>query len=226
MLAAAAIASGTLAYADPVRFDDDGSFTWGDGVYLDLTKGVRKQTGLDAGRACLEYVTTPWLYGHRNRWVIGSTPDVQTEGYPITSVVSAGDLLPDALTSQDWLRSNLLGYYYLSGIAFRTSFQQTYTPGVPGPPGYIAARFNLTDGTHYGWMSLRMHWRSGPVLPNRTYELLAWGYETEPNTSIAAGAAPAPGGALAALALGAAAGATRGRRSPHLDRRKPGSAGE
>ncbi len=219
LASAFAIAAGTSAYATPVRFDNDGSFDWSEGVYLDITAGVREQTGLDAGRASFQYVLQPdSYYSYAIKLVVGSTRDAQVEGYPEASVRPRNATVPDDFASsiygRHWLTSQAVATYSQGGLFLNTQFTKVYEPGGGvGPPEYIAARFDLADGTHYGWMSLQLTRLVGPGFPDWDFDLLAWGYETEPDTPLPAGAAPAPGGALAALALGAAAGMTRGRRA-------------
>ncbi len=218
LLTALAIAAGTACYADPVRFDNDGTFDWSDGVYLDMTRRAAAQTGLDAGRASFEYYLWPDpYYSYSHKFIRGATPDAQIEGYPEATVEPAGSLVPDAFASRIfgryWQTLQGIGIYFMTGAYLETYFTKTYpADNIPGPPEYIAARFDLADGTHYGWMSLSLTHLTGPGFPNWDFDLLAWGYETEPDTPLPAGAAPAPGGALAALALGAAAGMTRTRR--------------
>ncbi len=218
LVTALAIAAGTACYATPVRFDNDGSFGWSDGIYLDITKGVRRQTGLDAGRASFQYELLPDSYYsfYAHKLVRGSTPDAQIKTtLGLVAVGERGDVVPDGFYAhgQTWERRTVLGGYYQGGFYFGTYFTKSYPANnIPGPPEYIAARFNLPDGTHYGWLGLSLTHLTGPTPPNWHFDLLAWGYETEPDTPLPAGAAPAPGGALAALALGAAAGMTRTRR--------------
>ncbi len=214
---ATTIAAGTACYADPVRFDNDGSFDWSDGVSVDITKSAQRQTGIDAGRACFRYVLVPeqyYSYAHKN--VEGAAPDAGVKSTLARALVGVrDDLVPDGFVaySDVWESRSILGGYYQTGFYFSTYFSKTYPANnIPGPPEYIAVRFDLADGTHYGWMSLSLTHLTGPGFPDWDFDLLAWGYETEPDTPLPAGAAPAPGGALAALALGAAAGMTRTRR--------------
>lgn len=216
---AVAIAGGTMAYADPVRFENDGSFGWTDNRFLDITKPVGKQTGFDAGEASFEYIRfySYCCYPKEEVLFRGSTPDAELPGTRyVTIVKQLGAIVPHDF-GDDWDRSYAPGYYYMSGAGFYTQFDDRKPFGVPGDVGYIAARFNLDGQTHYGWMSLTLTHFSGPV-PNWVFDLVAWGYETEPGRRIAAGAVPAPSAALALLAFGAAAGATRARREPRTRR--------
>ncbi len=216
IVTALAIAAGTGCYADPVRFDNDGSFVWSDGISLDITKGVMKQTGQSAGQGSFTYMLYPEPgYAYAAKRVRGATSDDQLASTFVTLVRDHGAIVPNDFSAAGmaWERISRLGGYYQGGFWFYTYFSQTYpADNIPGPPEYIAARFDLADGTHYGWMSLSLTHLTGPGFPDWRFDLLAWGYETEPDTPLPAGAAPAPGGALAALAVGAAAGMTRGRR--------------
>lgn len=214
LLLAITVAGGTMAYADPVRFDNDGSFEWRDGVYLDITRSAQQQTGLDAGQASFLYsrILSSCCEPDENHYVTGSTPDAQIAGEYVTEVEAAGSLVPDDFVNGGGPWENMLafGYYYQLGLGFATEFNKGPV-GVPGNVGYIAARFDIAGSTHYGWMGLTLTRYNS--LGTWVFNLFAWGYETDPNTAIAAGAVPAPGAALALLAFGAAAGATRGRRA-------------
>ncbi|MCP4246319.1 MAG: PEP-CTERM sorting domain-containing protein [bacterium] len=102
--------------------------------------------------------------------------------------VDAGVLIPSGLA---WGQT---GYINFAGLE---------AEGPPeGQPTYIGMRFDPGDGTHYGWV--------GGVRNGWDFEAFAWGYETDVGTPIPAGA-PEPG-ALAMLAVGAAAVLKRRRR--------------
>jgi len=68
-------------------------------------------------------------------------------------------------------------------------------PLVNAGSGFLAARFQALDGTHYGWIHAAFINAAAP-LPNASPDLqsgpiiLDWGYETQPDTAILAGAAP------------------------------------
>lgn len=218
LMLATAIAGGTLAYADPVRFDNDGTFEWTDGAFLNITKPLSKQTGLDAGEGSFRYehILAPCCAPSLNPWVTGSTFDAELEGGLAVSVRSSGAVVPNdfaGVYGRTWRNAHILGYYYSSGAGFYTQFDKPIPFTGPGDVGYIAARFHIDGQTHYGWMSLTLTRYTGVPVPGAyVFDLIAWGYETEPGRRIAAGAVPAPGAALALLAFGSAAGATRGRR--------------
>jgi len=199
LAAAAVIAAGTQAYADPVRYDNlpEGAPGWFDWKtpnpeqsyrWLDVTKDVGTQpsgvggndgfghTGEDAG---------PWQF-------IVALDDVggamQVGGYADYVVVGvpSDTLIPSGFTWQDW------GY---------VDFYGAETP--EGLQSYLGVRFDPGDGLHYGWI--------GVVRTGTQFDAFAWGYETEVGVAIEAGV-PEPG-SLALLAFGAAAALRRRRQA-------------
>jgi len=82
-------------------------------------------------------------------------------------------------------------------------------------PGFLGLRFAIWNEagtnftTHFGWM--QVDWLGEGLTGGVDLDILAWGFETEPDTPIAAGAIPAPGGA-GLLALAGAFTAQRRRR--------------
>ncbi len=213
MAAAAAIAAGSVAYGDPVRFDNDGSFAWGDGSYFDITRGVHAQTGLDTGagsfQQTLVYHTDPYYLDMYSRATLrGSTPTDQVGWGESTDYVYGvvkndfGATIPN---------SRIEGFYQAASFGYYYVLFGGYTSAWKSGLGYAALRFDLDDGTHYGWAALNGRRSSAPD-GGFLFDLLAWGYETTPGVSIQAGATPTPGGALALLAIGAGAGLTRQRR--------------
>ena len=84
----------------------------------------------------------------------------------------------------------------------------------PSPAtGYLGIRFTGVNGTEYGWIQLSV---AGNTNPNaRQITLIGAGYQTTPNTAIAAGAVPEPStmATLGLAALGAAGLAVNRRRA-------------
>ena len=186
---AAALAAGTSAYADPVRFDNPagpGHFEWsvpGALTFLDITKSPDLQGG-GAGLSSLYiYPDAGGLVGNYGL----TSPDVRRIGIllePFTAgapISGAGTWAPYAFTD--------------------------YSPGDPsllpeGVDAYLGVRFDVGVGEQYGWI--------GVVRTGQELDAFAWGYETEPGVPIAAGA-PEPG-SLALLASGALGTVARRRR--------------
>ncbi len=212
--AALAIAAGSVAYATPVRFENDGSFVWNEN-FLDVTRGVRAQTGLAAGAGSFEHLITTDSPSDPYYWyntIRGGSPTDEVD-YVLTPRISwfygidrfdLGEVIPNG--PDEWTREFQFGYYAVT-------FYRTDWGGYDGPyvPGFMAVRFELSDGAHYGWVELGVEDGRWPE-PNMLITALAWGYETEVDTPIPAGAVPGAS-PLAVLAIGAMAGASRGRRT-------------
>lgn len=62
---------------------------------------------------------------------------------------------------------------------------------------YAGLRFKINEQTHYGWVDLENYFLSNGA----AFRVHGWGYETEPDRPILAGAVPEPG-VLMMLALG------------------------
>ncbi len=210
LAAAAAIAGGTTAYADPVRFDNDGSFTWEFGTYLSLTEPAHAQTGADSGPGSFARILsrTPSDYGgyyEYNRIAASMPSDAVANGYMfLIDRLRAGQVIPDQLYhdlgAPAWRQASKIGRFYMNGAYYASHWYGARS-------GYMAHRFLLPDGYHYGWIAL-------DIVDGRprAIEATAWGYETEPGVAIEAGAVPASA-PLATLALGALAGMTRRKRA-------------
>jgi len=196
LAAAAAIASGTAAYASPVRFDNPpgpGHFEWysgvaGSDIWLDIALPAASQPDLPSPTGAWQVVQADLSQ------VLGAPGEMefQVGGYANLFLVgvNSGDLIPS-------------GYPWLGD-----PFISTTTPGFEGelPEGvatYLGVRFDLGGGDQYGWIGVE---RTGLSL-----DAFAWGYETEAGVPIAAGA-PEPG-TLALLAFGALAATRRQRRA-------------
>ncbi len=187
LAAAAALAGGTVAYAEVVRFDnpphgDPGHFEWISldpfpGVGLDPTLDAASQTGGNLGP------------GEFHQYIYPGSPytTMGTGGTPSGEVLvgDTGGAFPDgsllfSLNSGDSIPTGP------EGVSWK-DFGYVYYPAGPGsllPEGlqtYVGIRFPIGGNTHYGWIG---------VVRQNTYELetFAWGYETEPGVPIAAGA--------------------------------------
>jgi len=193
LTASAAIAAGTQAYAEQLRFDnpapgDPGRFSWrgpsDTETWLDITKPVFEQTGLPSGPASISQVEYPgfgWL-----------------EGYAGTAELGAGgllDLFLIGVPSPYWWGVPDVEAWRSYAFVYYSGYGSELPQGVPA---YIAARFDEGDGWLYGWV--------GVVRDGTGLEPFAWGYDTVPEP-----------GALALLAFGAAlAGSHRRGPERHL----------
>ena len=192
MTTAAAIAVGTSAYANPIRFDnpahgEPGHFEWavdGAETWLDFTQPANVQTGTETVNSSVVHYFDPLYYG--NVFVSGGSVQNNPDPDYFVMGVDSGEPIPSGLL---WSSS---GYVNYNGTS--------YLPD--GIPTYLGLRFDLGSGYQYGWI--------GVVRNAFELDAFAWGYETEPGVPIAAGA-PEPG-SLALLAFGAAGVASRRRR--------------
>ncbi|MCP4245458.1 MAG: PEP-CTERM sorting domain-containing protein [bacterium] len=201
LAAATAIAAGTQAYADPVRFDNpagSGHFDWfGPPIsnrYLDITLPAAGQTPTTHSSLPNEF----WHSIQSTSSIIrgadgGAGSALQATGYYnyMAAPFTAAQLIPDA----GFAWASLSGYVYNAG------YGGSELP--EGVPTYLGVRFDPGDGNHYGWF--------GVVRTGMALDAFAWGYETEANTPIPAGA-PEPG-TLALLAFGAVGVVGRRRRT-------------
>jgi hypothetical protein len=90
-------------------------------------------------------------------------------------------------------------------------------PFPSGGAAYLGVQFQISGETHYGWVQLGATTNDFVGAPNQI-DLMAFGYETNPNTGIGAGATsetPEPA-TLSLLALGAA-GVLAARRRRRAD---------
>ena len=191
MATAAAIAAGTQAYGDPVRWDNPapgspGHFDWavtGEQTTLDITRSAASQADRDEGSAVFEqYVHDDGLFG-----AVSAPPGggVEVGGlYDVFLVDFAWGVPSGAAWSEHGFTYH---YYYGSQLREREEV-------------YLGVRFDLGEGFHYGWV--------GVVREGEALEPFAWGYETDPGVPIYG---PEPG-TLSLLAFGAAAVAARRRR--------------
>ena len=191
LAAAAAIASGTVAYASPVRFDNPpgpGHFDWAAGnVDLDIVLDRDSQPGTAGVPSVISH--NPSDYGLVDGTGASPNPELARDagGYVLANFNSL-DLIG---AGANW------GYDY----SFAGDYGPYPTVLPEGVNTYIGVRFDLSSGWQYAWVGVN---RSGNAL-----DAFAWGYETEVGVSIEAGV-PEPG-TLALLAVGAVG--LAGRRS-------------
>jgi hypothetical protein len=199
LAAAAAIAAGTQAYANPIRFDNPagaGHFVWtaspGHEV-LDIEQNAAGQPGVLHGVGTFEVAS---FYGRVARG--GASSGLQhmaPDGYRFLAGVDSGVAIPTpgfaGFTSASQNAYIFSTYPYAPVTSLLPEGQQTY----------LGLRFDQGAGFQYGWI--------GVVRTGMEVDAFAWGYETTPGVAIPAGV-PEPG-TLALLAFGAAA--TLRRRS-------------
>jgi hypothetical protein len=196
LAAAAAIAAGTQAYAEPIIFinpdpGEPGHFNWAwlgssDELWLDLTRPSTQQ-GAGVGPTSVGQLGVSNYYYAVN--ATSGAAMVATVRHAIwtmyfTDSFSAGESIDGQLDFM--VESDHARYQSFLKLGF-----VSYIP--PAVPTYMGVRFTDVDGYHYGWI--------GVVRDSFDLDAFAWGYETEPGVGIVAGI-PAPG-TLAALAFGA-----------------------
>ena len=199
--------NGYMYNKDLNNFGPNAGFAWDWDTWLDITKPGSQQTGMGGGPGTIEIsyieIGYPEFEG-RSDLRGGTGVEMFTFlDYGMLDDVSAGTVIPDELRPPVfWYPSAAIGSTYMDGLAFWTY--------LPYTPTYLAVRLQLDGNTHYGWIGVQ---RDGnkPFGHRGHLTPFAWGYETEPNASIAAGAIPAPG-TLGMLALGAIGALGRGKR--------------
>lgn len=195
-LSTAAYCSLGVADAEAIRFNNDGSFvpfySLGEFGALDLTKPVSQQNidiystdGSDVGFRYDEPIDAV------NLWNSGAET---AESDEVTLGGFARAFSKDEIISSG---ANFDGTNQL-----RTTSEGEFVDD--GSRQYIGVRLNLEGLAHYGWIAVSTPGNLGSL------RVHAWGYETEPDTAIAAGV-PTPS-TLAGLALGAVAFTGRKRR--------------
>jgi hypothetical protein len=194
-LAAAVVLAGGMAFGAPVRFDNDGSFEWrpgacGDTVWLDITLAPADQGGggyyyypPDSALSQTYYYGTcndnkdgNYFYcGYRafnNAWV------QEGGSYSVVDPLAAGTIIgPDSA----WGDRTTMSVY-------RSPCCEANDWGTVGTVAYAGVRIAIDGRTHYGWVKCRLTDPRAAQL-----EALAWGYESEPDTPVAAGDGGFPG---------------------------------
>jgi len=189
LAAAGAIAGGTYAYAEPVRFDnpadgEPGHFHWansgGFGNVLDITLPANEQPGSYASASTLAQTLGA---GYSNF----SSYDDGGLGVQATSLgasgsalgFESGDMIPNASGDCGFYGDPFCfsdtGYFHYPGYG--------YIP--EGVPAYLGVTIGGSDCAYYdncqyGWI--------GVVRNGAELEAFAWGYETEVGVPVEAGA--------------------------------------
>jgi len=205
LAAGAAIAGGTQAYAVPIRFDNPaqgevGHFDWDD----PSAPGLAVYLPASSQPAPTDY------YGGQLPGAVreeGGGGFYNVRGYSIRFAIAdiSGRLLIPVSSGQLIGPTTPVGpfYGYQARLYDLADGHGTLLP--EDTPAYIAFRWSQADGTHFGWIGVELN------SSTHLADAFAWGYESDPNTPIAAGA-PEPG-SLALLACGVAGVAIRRRKS-------------
>ena len=218
---AVSVALGTAAYAtlagtaaaDAVRFDNDGSFAAVNNI-LDITRPAASQAG--GNPYALTGTEVRFAYGYdvyspyytQSYSTIQAGAGVATRSNPslFVKAFDAGDLIGGSESFLAGGRTMYELYVNCWDIYYGGGCTNQY-PGdfiSDGTVQYAGVLLDIAGQMHYGWVGVVHNGSS------YDFDVVAWGYETTPNTPVAAGA-PTPS-TLAGLALGAAAFSGRKRR--------------
>ncbi len=189
---AAAMAGGTQAYADAVRFENNGEFEWSrcrDTIRLDILLPAGAQDGA-LGPARIDLSTTCESCGYYSTMKLRA-PDgafVRRSDGGCYYYCSSPPPRPMKMPEGAWIQRDLRGAkgWRPGAVDFYCGCcnENHWPPGA----GYMGFRFTAADGIHYGWVYAdRVSRDGGPHL-----DALAWGYETEPDAPIKAGEGAAP----------------------------------
>lgn len=210
LVLAAAITAATVAYADPVRYDNDTNYTWLYSV-LDLTKSSADQVGgsqddvtgssfyLDFARDGYSYFLYELTYTDGRGGQLWSGGRNSRYSVPFNS----GDLIgSDNPGDGVWRLRSVLEFSWSYCTEYYCDYGYRGLLPKDGSQTYLGARLSIDNQLHYGWIG---------VTNNRgVIDVFAWGYESDPEVAIRAGAVPGPG-ALGVLAIGAAGALSRKR---------------
>ena len=222
--------------AAAVRYENGGGDFFWSYTTLDLTKPANMQTYESSSQAdgtsvYLRYFSDFYpSFSYTHSYATGPGAEVWSSGFLNRYAVAfnAGDAIGSNLSNGEWnqgtdfafsFESCSIDVYYIPyEYCDPYGYCNTYYYGpyynydcstgerglIPndGTQHYVGVKLDIGGMTHYGWIGLTNSF--GYITP------FAWGYETTPNTAIAAGA-PTPS-TLAGLAMGAAAFGGRKRR--------------
>lgn len=208
----AAIAMGTSGYAVPLRGP-------GDPFFLEANDSRPLDVNGDDVNDLRFTMYGPMLWGepyweaavdtapHADTLILGSYPEGAF--YFLARRFSAGERIGPGGTDSP--------LYYFTDAAYYVDFQGTLYDGGAfrdGQAGFVGFKFEISGEYHWGWAEIQV--ARPPAGKGKSVDMLlqvhGWGYESEPNVGIDAGA-PEPG-TLAALAIGAAAVVGGRRRKP------------
>lgn len=217
---AAAIAAGTSAYGDVIRFDNTAQYSW---FYttLDLTRASNDQTyggiGDVSGTSLyMDYFSDFYpTFSYQHMYTRGAGAEVFNSGFSdrYAKPFNAGDMIGPGLSGGTFSNYSDFEFAWQSCDRYYYNYQYYYTNCQSGFRGllpsngeqvYVGVRLTIDSATHYGWIGVENH--GGYI------DVFAWGYETEAGVGIRAGAVPTPG-ALGVLAFGAVGALSRRKRS-------------
>jgi hypothetical protein len=216
LVLAATIAATSVAYAGPVRYDNDTNYSWFYSV-LDLTQSSADQTYGGVGSVTgtsfyMDYFSDFYpSFSYQHSYLSGAGAEIWNSGFQnrYSAPLNSGELVGPGLSDGAWSQSSTFEFawdsctynYYYYYYECESGFRGLLPPD--GSQTYVGARLTIDNQFHYGWIGVQ---NFGGFI-----DVFAWGYETEAGVPIAAGV-PAPGG-LGALAIGAVGALSRKRRA-------------
>ncbi len=194
LAAAAVVAGGTQAYADAVRFENNGEFEWsrcGETIRLNLLlpagaqDGLDSPAGIDLHRTCqpCDHYKTIELSAPSGSFVGPSDWGCYSECFqtpaPRPFRFEPGGRIEEELRGSKAWKKDAVSFY--CGDCDHCAHWKSDVEG------YIGFQFRGQGGVHYGWIHARLTDWDEPHLA-----ALAWGYETESRVGIRAGAGDPP----------------------------------